>query len=308
MIKGYQVFWNVQLMKTTRKKIRELGFGDHLPENSFKSRLRRACKMATDLYGERDEDNKQNYTCKLIRNKNPRCSTYEIVQLKSKYSEVAESGGELDLERICQITVDRTTGVLKSSTVGERPINSTFQNEISDNYIMTEELVDTQEFLKVVRSYLKDVCYRVSLRPSGGIYYVDDKRKDELNKLVDLFDQFPNAQLFMTTVLDDPTSNEAIKEATFRELDSTILDLKKEISHIPKSGTINEGSMNKREEKVASAKKLLNEHYSNLDERRVKLEKTISLMEKACREAEWDAELNTVNGDDFLKLLREASE
>lgn len=128
----------------------------------------------------------------------------------------AEDIRNVEVAYSTDLTASYEKGSKKIQVAGEGAQEVKKDTEIfSGNY-------DADKFRAMVLRILDKECKSISVRPTGGIYFVASSKQEELDKLQKLFDLFPEASLDYLPIIDT-------KEAKRSMWKSIVGDVKQEL-------------------------------------------------------------------------------
>lgn len=120
---------------------------------------------------------------------------------------------------------------------GERPALEKVITEINDNFETYKNFLYDQPLRVMVRQYIL-ALNAVSVRPSGGMYFVHKTRWDTLRKISDLVEGLHDGCTFTISPLADlPNLRDMVIEAFQEEAENSVTELVTEIEEKRKAGT-----------------------------------------------------------------------
>ncbi len=279
MQKGNLIFWNISDVETSKTYLESMGFD--APRNDFRTSLIKALKVyttETDLKYRRFNDG------------NGECS-FQI------YEEKVEQG-ELEFDKIFKIILDKKDGSLSS----RRPLAGT---RLEDLYNHACETLDSNQLRNLILKVVKNECHAISMRPSGGIYFIDDQFKDTLDRLRDLFSKFDGAKLQVIPVYNNDDTNDAIETAATSHLtttiESTVEELKKKFS----KGKVERSDITAAKNRAKEAMEKIDIHKENLREAYEDLSKRSRDVSERLNKTIEDVERGNDLSASFLSNLRD---
>ena len=205
MRKGTLIYWSVSDFNTTTEEIAALGFDKFVPRNDFRTAMIKAIRS----YVKGEE--------KLYRRFNDTSKAVSFAVFKEH-----ATTGNLDLRKEVIITVDKDHG---NATYSE-PVT-----EIQSYYDKAKKTLNSDQFRRVVLDYVEE-SGGISMRPGGGIYFVDEQLENCLPKLRDLFKPFQidgKAKLYEVPIFNDDATLDALEDATSAKIFSEIDEIVKEV-------------------------------------------------------------------------------
>jgi len=229
-MKGRIVTWFIgDTFRTTADKLVELGLEKIIPRNAYQTAL----KKSVDLV----KDRLWNAVTGLPRSEKVRRAKFMDVEGKLGYVLVVPylDGQEYATKNALSVKVDKKTGALDftQGEIGHDQFTE-LSDEIIAKYRVEKNTVDADQFRAVV-GRLVEKCNGISLRSTGGIYYIDERYSEQYAKVKSVFDVFPGVtNLIAMPVYDDAETLNSIEFSTTRtfdgELNSFIAKAQKEIS------------------------------------------------------------------------------
>jgi hypothetical protein len=278
---GTQLFWNISEFSIAPEELSALGFGDFVPRNDFRS----AMIKALHKYVKGNE--------KLYRRFND-----TAVSVSFGVFVQTANGSDLDMAKEIILSVDKKTGV--ASSTGEIPTN------LLADYEGGKVTLNSNQIRNMVPRFIRE-NHGVSMRPSGGIYFVDKRfDTDVIAKLKKLFEAFPSGHgsLYTVTLHDDQGSLESIEDSIAQTYDKEIDLLLADIDAGYKKGTLTTKQVENRK---ADAEKILTElklHEANLRSKADSLVARAKKVSEVLTTRIAVAEGSLVDTGDFAGMLR----
>ena len=249
--KGNFVYWEMSDIKTNKKILEDLGFGDFVPRNDYKTALIKALKDYT----------KGNE--KLYRR-------FNDIGDDVSFSVFIEQTNEddLDLRKEITIKLNKKSGLLTGAIPS---IEAKYRSEMTT--------IDSTQLRQLILKALRASSHAISMRSGGGVYFVDARFDQTMKPIRDLFNAIEGAKLYEVPIYNDSASLEAIEDATaseiFSDVETLILNVTREF---------NAGDLTKRrlESKVAEAESILEKvklHETNLRGRAAEVSKRVKAIQ-----------------------------
>lgn len=218
---GRQVWWSVaDAFETDSLKLESMGFGKFAPKNAPRAALLKAIKIIKKRLGLQAEGS----VPKLRADHERFIDDADKCSIAITRPRVVNE--ELDgYDIICTCKIDKNTGNLEL----EHGPNFFDADELKREYLKQRNVVTGQQFSQIVKlivigndsNHFSPVCcHGVSMRPySGGLYFVDERYQDRLNKVRELFLAHTDCRFDATPLYDeDMESVDAVDFAASTEL------------------------------------------------------------------------------------------
>jgi len=276
---GTQLFWTISEFSTTPEKLSDLGFADFVPRNDFRSAMIKALHKHT-------KGNER-----LYRRFGDTCESVSFgVFLQTT------NGSDMDMQKEVVLRVDKKSGAVQS--VSEVPAS------LLSDYEAGKVTLSSNQIRSIVPRFIRE-SHGVSMRPSGGIYFVDS-RFDEacVAKLEALFKALPGSKLYAPTMYNDKGALDSIEDAIAGTFQKEIDLLISEIEEGYKKGTLTAKQVENRKGDTVRILNELKIHEKNLRSKADSLvvrTKKISEILSSCISL---AEGSMVESGDFASMLR----
>lgn len=220
-LKGVLVYWEVSQFSCGKDelatKLKAFGYEDYIPRNDYRTAALRALKTLLKA-----DDSKPFYR-------------------KFEKKQQGETEGRVDFDIVIPVEVngdsrhyDNNLTVhlnKKDGSVTFTPVNHSGGDSFLRLYAETRKMLDSSQFVDIVKSVLRSKCEGIAMRKSGGVYYIPKAFFSELEKLRAVFNLFQaNAALFEVPIYDDETTLDAIEVAVnddiLGELEGMLSELK----------------------------------------------------------------------------------
>lgn len=284
MKKGSLIYWTISEFEISPEKLKDLGFGDYTPRNDFKSAMIKAlhklCKGNERLY------RAFNDTSKSI-------SFGVFVQ--------QVDGSDVEMRKEVIVNVDKSTG-----TVGFHvpPGVEWDKTTLMSDFEGAKTTLNANQIRAAILRYVRE-NHGISMRPSGGIYFVDDKFKEALDKLKTLFGEFSREMtLFEVPIYGDASTLDAIEEATSTALFGEVEKLVDEVNQGYQKGTLTKKQLQNRREDVAKILEEVKLHEGNLRMKANAIRDRVNTIGELVELKLKAAEGSIVDEGEFANLLR----
>jgi len=219
---GDLIYWSIEDLETTKEKLHEMGFESYIPRNDYRSAmiktLRRVLKGDDRFYRKFKDHNEGVF--------------FAVVQ-----PVVNEEDYDIDFKREVVIRLDKKTGSVEYRN--KENASEEFMERIQLEYEHAQITIDSTQFRKIITDVIKKDCFGVSLRKSGGIYFIDEKFDSTREKLQELFSAFPGqATLSSVPIYNDKGTEDALEEATSKDIFSDIEIIINELKEKTDAGDI----------------------------------------------------------------------
>ena len=217
--RGTMIYWEVKDFEATREQLEALGFGNYAPRNKARAALIKALKKITkgeQEFYRRFADEPTSVRFAVV---NP-----ETVQTRDH---AGKANIDIEFHKRIVIHLDKKTENL-TIVSGD---DMTFFNAIQRVYYRERETLDAQQFRAFVTRVVLEVGRGVPMRTAGGIYFIDNRKAEVLDKLTQIFDQYPGTStLYKVGLYGDPDSMVALQEAVSTDIASEIDTMIREMS------------------------------------------------------------------------------
>jgi hypothetical protein len=237
--KGQFIYWEMSEVKTNKAMLEDLGFGDFVPRNDYKTALIKALKSYT----------KGNE--KLYR----RFNDFKDSVAFSVFIEQA-SEDDLNLSKEITIKLNKTTGILENAIP-----------EIEEKFRQEMTTIDSTQLRQLILKVLRRNSHAISMRSGGGIYFVDNRFAESLQPLESLFQAIEGAKLYKIPVYNESATLEAIEDATASEIFSDIETVIQDITREFNNGNLTEKRLTTKMDEADQILKKVKLHEENLRSR-----------------------------------------
>jgi len=249
-LKGHLIYWQISEFASDKTELeRDLtrwNCQDLLPRNDYKSSVIRALKhilKGDDRFYRRFQDVKESVKFAVVL---PEELIGDVIDIQFKKEVI--------------ITVDKDSGDVEFDDP-----NSPLKPIFFDAYISARKTVDSQQFRSFLLKVLRKKCHAVSMRKSGGIYYVNKDWLEELQNVRDIFNLFPKfCTLFEVPIYDDESTKDAIEVAVRDDIEDEIEGLLDEIRKRDEEGKVTSKVLQNRREEVKSLVERVRIHAEDL--------------------------------------------
>jgi len=281
MKKGNLIFWEISNFETTKEELIELGLEVFIPRNDYKSAMIKALHKIT-------RGNERLY--RRFNDNNDGKVSFGLFQEVTTPDNI-----EINKELI--IKMNKITGHIEFSD-NDNAITSV----ISDEYERAKRTINSSQFRTLVLNIVK-ANHGVSLKKDGGVYFVDEKFKETVEKLKLVFNQFPSAKLHVIELYNDPQTLDAIEFATSSSIFKDIEKVIKEVRNQVADGSITKKILSNRTEAAAKILEKIRVHEDSLrskaDELKNRLGKVVEVLDGVLVEADSIA----MDPEDFMDAL-----
>jgi len=277
--KGTLIYWTVSDILATPDQIKALGFKP--PRNDFKSAMIKALRVYT-------KGNDKHHR------------TFNDVADSVSFGVFVQTvnGGSIDMNREVQLHVDKKTGTARFDEGFDSHL-------IRGEFETAKTTLNADQLRSSITSYVRE-NHGISMRPSGGIYYIDNKVEATLVKLREFFAAFPAAtKLFEVPIYDDSGSLEAIEEATSSSLFNDIENLIKDFTESYNKGTLTKKQLENRREDAAKILKEVKLHEQNLRSKAESLSAKVDQVQKVLEKQMAVISGSLVDTEEFTTMLRD---
>lgn len=283
MRKGVIITWALNDIRTTAEHLSGAGFDKYLPSNGAKTALIKALKKYT-------KGNERLYKRWDDTNGYAKFTVFE--------QEIQE--GELELNKELTIELNKSTGEIKPL-----PEHRPSFDRIKELYDLEGPTLNTDQFRAIIQNIIHSDLRGFAIRKGGGVYFVDDRFRDQLERLRKLFDMFPmNAILHIIPVYNDQETLDTLEhhasESLFGQIDNLIDDIQREFD----KGTINIKKLENRKEKADEIFELIATHKENLRGAYDKVSQRLNAVSLALGKVENKVRDGIQESEDFMTMLQ----
>lgn len=283
-MKGRVVTWYISdEFRTTEQVLVDMGLEKVIPRNAHQTAL----KKAVDHVKKRVWDEVEG----LPKSEKVRRAKFLDGAGKLGYVLVVpylNDSNEYATKNALSVKVDKRTGALefKQGSVQYSEFE-VLRDEIKASYRVEKDTVDAAQFRDVVTRLVRR-CNAISLRTTGGFYFVDDRFSERFEKVKELFDNFAEIKLISMPVYDDEETLQSIEYSASRNFESEIASfqdaLQKDINN-----TVTSKRFKGRMSEFARIMERVQEHKDNLREQyqdaQTRTDKMITMMTEKFNEA-----------------------
>lgn len=106
---------------------------------------------------------------------------------------------------------------------------------IREKYDEFKTKYTSDQFVAMVKRYIFTHCNAITVRDSGGVYFIPSTHNEELKKLRELFSSFPNAtSMDVIPIIDTKEAKKSMWKALVGKVDRDIMDMKEELENLPR--------------------------------------------------------------------------
>jgi hypothetical protein len=281
--KGVILTWELSEIKTTAENLSEAGFDKYLPSNGAKTAIIKALKK----YKKTNSD-------KIYRR-------WEDVKDSVKFTVFAEEVQDNSLVMNGEATIELDK---RSSDITLISGSTSAFQAIRELYASEGPTLNTDQFRTIVKNIVSSDLHGFSVRKGGGVYFIDDRFREGLAKLQDLFSMFPtNAKLHIIPVYNDKETLQTIEHHASENLFGEIETLIKEINDEFTKGTINSKKLDNRKEKASEILSEISVHRENLQASYEAIKARIEGVSKALDGVTSKVEDGIQSSESFLDML-----
>lgn len=253
--KGQFIYWEMSEVKTNKAVLEDLGFGDYVPRNDYKTALIKALKSYT----------KGNE--KLYRRFNDFKDSVAFSVFIEQTSE-----DDLNLRKEITIKLNKLTGVLENAIP-----------EIQENFRREMSTIDSTQLRQLILKVLRRNSHAISMRSGGGVYFVDNRFIESLQPLDGLFNAIEGAKLYKIPVYNESATLEAIEDATASEIFSDIETVIQDITREFNNGNLTERRLTTKIDEADQILKKVKLHEENLRSRAVQVSDRVKRLQDSLK-------------------------
>ena len=282
MKKGELIFWEISDFNTTKEKIEDMGFGDLVPRNDYRTAAVKAIRRLTK--------GKERMYRKF--NDNAKSVSFGVF-LENTFQD------DISLEKDMIVHVNKSTGRLDFSCKNQDAID-TFKTD----YEHAQKTLDATQFRALVLRVIRRECYGISMRKGGGIYFVDSRFEKTKGRLEELFSVFSQTcKLHLVPIYDDKGTVEAIEHAASQDITTEINAIFAKVKESMKKGSLTRRGLDGR---IKEADKIIEKvavHEGNLRTQLHDVELRVKGIKAAFEKLKDDATRVAMDPEDFVSEL-----
>ncbi len=247
--KGTLIYWEVYEFKTHAEQLEDLGFKDYLPRNDAKTALIKSLRFATK--------GQERFYKKFADGK------HEVRFAVVHPDLVPDVNGELDIDftKELMLSLDKSSGYLRCTRGNDTSSRQEFYEKIQNDYRAERGSIDSVQFRMLVLKFIRRAAYGISMRSGGGIYFIDDRKRNELDQLQRLFAAFRSTcTLYEIPVYQDGDTMKALQDATLQSITGEVDTLLENLQ----SGNITQTVIKNRFKEVTELRERVIFHESTL--------------------------------------------
>lgn len=143
--------------------------------------------------------------------------------------------------------------ITKGHIVGDDAyIDGEFSDKIREEFNVRKGVYTNTQFVNLVKTYIDEEADSLTLRDSGGVYFIPAHRKEQFDKLVALFAAFNSASLDVVPVIDTAQAKRSVWGALTSDIESEIASLQAQLEQWDKDGDPRDGVIQRRLEQYAA--------------------------------------------------------
>jgi hypothetical protein len=284
--KGDIIFWTVEGIEVGKDKLEDLGLGldRFIPRNDFKAAMIKSLK-------ETFKGNERMY--KRYNDRRGEVSFGVFIE--------STDNADIDISKEFQFKLDKYSGELSMLTEGETPAVVT---EILENFKHGKKHLDSTQFTTTIKRFIKSKGFAVSMKPKGGLYFLDDRFKEVKEQVKSIFDVVAGARFHAVAIgTDDKEGLNTLEEATSTDVFNEIEKLKTDIEKGFSEGTITRLQVQGKKEAIEKTLKKINVHADSLRTQADVLRIKASSVAKALVSVTSKVEANLIEPGDFQAAL-----
>ena len=251
--RGCLVWWHIPLsVRADSEIVNRFLLGDYEPRNDSKTALQKTVVSAKSKFGWGEEETKNRMNPMHIRpTDNPDETVWEIVK------PIKDGTLDTGLNLIARATYNKRTKTMVIK--GSDDVKQFF----SENYSVSSNTLDNNQVAAIVNrainGYGRSGCMGIVMRVTGGIYFVPDFRRKELDNVSE-FLKAVGGKLHQCSLYND--SDEALEDASASELRK---ELKSEIDRLRnETASLNGRALRTRIRRIDSLKNKATVHIKSL--------------------------------------------
>lgn len=265
-LKGVCVYWDVESFNCSAddltRRLGALGYSDYIPRNDYQTAT---IKGLQSFLKETTGSFYKKVTKELKSSLGPDEEMWIIATPSTQ-------AGSVTITMDIEVRLNKNDGLLSFN-----PDNTYAGGQIRRLYAENRPMLNSKQFIDIVKSILRSRCEGVAMRRSGGVYYVPKSHFDELTRLREVFALFPeNCQLHEIPIYDDESTLVAIEKAVnddiLDDLENLLADLKHRDSGADQDMRITTKVLNSRLENVEALLERVATHREDLRDKADKLD------------------------------------
>ena len=209
------------------------------------------------------------------------------------------SGEDLSFEKEMIIHLDKKLG-----TFNIRGGTTEMREQVFSGYQEAQKTLDSAQFRTLVLRIVKRECYGISMRKSGGIYFIDEKFKKTMGRLIDLFNSFSECELHRVPIYNDPGTQEAIEHAVKEDISTEIMNIVKKVHEKMKDGSLTRRGLEGKIKEADAVFEKIEIHAANLRSKLTSITGQVENAKKHFNSMLDNAEQIALDPEDFMEELR----
>ena len=184
---GYYIYWSLSSIEVRYADFLKI-LGDIGLPTDIANRPRAKTSANRMVDEEVANRNKGNGRCKKVSKETPDMTIWSIV------SHTFDDNNDAHSTQETKVTYFKETETLRVEGFNTQAILDRY-NEIQGSY-------NQDDFRSVVKDFITRYAASLTVRDSGGVYFIPATKQDELNKLQELFSKFEGFSLDVIPIID----------------------------------------------------------------------------------------------------------
>jgi hypothetical protein len=279
---GQLIFWEISDLTTTKDRIADLGFEEFIPKNDYRAAMVKTLRKISKAKG------------RFPRKFNDKPDSVSFGVFLENVS-----GEDLSFEKEMIVHLDKKTG-----SVAIRGGTTEMREKVSAGYREAQKTLDAAQFRTLVLRIVKRECYGISMRKSGGIYFIDEKFKETMGRLIGLFSHFPECGLHRVPIYNDPGTQEAIEHAVKEDITTDIMNIVKKVHEKMKDGSLTRRGLEGKVKEADAVFKKIEIHAANLRGKLKNITEQVESAKKNFNSMLDNADQVALDPEDFMEELK----
>lgn len=140
------------------------------------------------------------------------------------HKDISADKENVDYRRETRITLDKKTNVLT--------VEGAYKEEIEKKFREYRGTYTTEQFRNSMLAFCESECEGITMRKTGGVYFVPIKYRDQLKQAEALFGELTGCEIDLTPIADLPAAKKTVFRAMTVEFANEIRALNKELDEM----------------------------------------------------------------------------
>jgi hypothetical protein len=152
---------------------------------------------------------------------------------------------------------------------------------VKDNFEHFRKTYTSDQFTGMVKRFLFGTCEAISVRDSGGVYFIPTHKKAEYQKLVKLFDHFQSCSLDIIPIIDSKEAKKSMWKSLVGRVEGEIENMHEELKRLPTDKDPRAGVIDYKMERFQALREKVENYKDLLEGTAGKLQDDLNQLGKA---------------------------